>query len=67
MNGLESSRYPELSTRLGMRDRPLLVEHTSSGPWRVQWRSGRATAYERDPRTDLGLGYEPAGAREVPL
>jgi hypothetical protein len=48
-----------------MRDRPLLVERTASGSWRVGWRSGRSTTYDCDPRGDLGLGYEPRQAREV--
>jgi len=64
MNGREQSSYPQFSTRLGAGDRPLQVEHTSVGTWRVAWRSGRTTVYERDPRADLGLGYEPRGARE---
>ena len=51
--------YPELTTRIGPRDRPERVGVLSAGSWRAQWRSGRVTVYDRDPRSDLRLGYEP--------
>jgi hypothetical protein len=63
----ESRTYPELTTRAGPRDRPLSVDRSSGGWWEVEWRSGRMTTYDRDPRDHLALGYEPGGAAtEVP-
>jgi len=51
--------YPELTTRVGLRDRPEQVDALSAGSWQVYWRSGRVTVYDRDPRNHLRLGYEP--------
>jgi hypothetical protein len=51
--------YPELATRAGLRDRALRVEPLAAGWWEVEWRSGRITTYDRDPRDHLSLGYEP--------
>ena len=51
--------YPELTTRVGLRDRPEQVDALSTGSWQVYWRSGRVTVYDRDPDSHLRLGYEP--------
>ncbi len=62
----DRTHYPELVTRIGGRDRPRRVELVSNGLWRVDWRSGAVSSYERDPRLDLSLGHEPrpvAGAK----
>ena len=58
----ERAHYPELVTRVGGRDRPCRVERLANGLWRVDWRSGAVSSYERDPRLDLSLGYEPKPA-----
>jgi hypothetical protein len=55
----DSRTYPELTTRAGPRDRALRVECVAAGWWEVEWRSGRVTTYDRDPRDHLSLGYEP--------
>jgi hypothetical protein len=51
--------YPELTTRSGLRDRAQHVDLLPTGSWEVRWRSGQTTAYDRDPRPHLELGYEP--------
>jgi hypothetical protein len=51
--------YPELTTQMGLRDRPERVDVLSAGCWQVHWRSGRVTVYDRDPCGHLRLGYEP--------
>ena len=56
----EPAGYPELMTYEWKLDRPLSVQATSAG-WRVTWRSGRITLYQRDPRELLRCGFEPPG------
>ena len=51
--------YPELTTQMGLRDRPERVRLLFADAWQVRWRSGRVTVYDRDPRSHLRLGYEP--------
>ena len=51
--------YPEITTQMGLRDRPEQVDALAAGSWQVHWRSGRVTVYDRDPRSHLRLGYEP--------
>ena len=54
-----SRTYPEATTRVGGRDRPHRVELVANGLWRVDWRSGMVSTYQRDPRLALSLVYEP--------
>jgi hypothetical protein len=56
---IRADRYPELTTQLGLRDRPQRVTTLGGGAWQVHWRSGRVTVYDRDPRSHLRLGYDP--------
>jgi hypothetical protein len=56
---IRADSYPELTTQLGLRDRPQRVNTLAGGLWQVHWRSGRATVYDGDPRSHLRLGYEP--------
>ena len=59
----EEPHYPTMITRTGGRDRPLAVTANGPGEWQVTWRSGRRSIYNRDPRSDLALGYEPRASR----
>jgi hypothetical protein len=56
---MESLIFPELVTRSGLRDRARRIQPLPTGWWEVEWRSGRITTYDRDPRSHLELGYDP--------
>ena len=56
-------QYPVVLRCEGLRARPVRVQVTPSGAWRVDWIGGLVTLYRRDPRGHLERGYEPKHLR----